>query len=50
VFKDLSARLDQQLAKLEGLLKSDLPAMNTRLARLQLEPLDDKVPPREATR
>jgi photosystem II stability/assembly factor-like uncharacterized protein len=48
VFKDLSARLDQQLARLEAIAKSDLTAINTQMAGLKLEPLEDRVPPRQA--
>ena len=47
VFKDLAARLDQQLARLEAIAKSDLPAINTQMAGLKLEPLEDRVPPRQ---
>ena len=37
VFKDLSARLDKQLARLEALAKADLAAFNTLLAGLKLD-------------
>ena len=47
VFKDLSARLDQQLARLESIAKSDVTAINTQLTGLKLEPLEDRVPPRQ---
>jgi photosystem II stability/assembly factor-like uncharacterized protein len=46
VFKELSARLDKEFARLDGLLKSDLPAFNTLLSELKLEPIRDGVPPR----
>jgi photosystem II stability/assembly factor-like uncharacterized protein len=36
VFKDLSARLDAQLARLEGLVKTDLAAFNATLAAANL--------------
>ncbi len=39
VFKDLSARLEAQLARLDGLLKTDLPAFNKLLASRKLEPV-----------
>ena len=37
VFKDLSARLDKELARLDALVKSDLVALNRLLAQLKLE-------------
>ncbi len=37
VFKDLSARLDKELARLDALAKSDLTALNRLLAELKLE-------------
>jgi photosystem II stability/assembly factor-like uncharacterized protein len=37
VFKELSARLDQQLARLEALLKTDLATLNTSLAAAGLQ-------------
>jgi hypothetical protein len=39
VFKDLSERLDKQLAALEALLRSDLEPFNKLLARKKLEPI-----------
>ncbi|MEO7272990.1 MAG: glycosyl hydrolase, partial [Vicinamibacterales bacterium] len=50
VFKELSGRLDQQLARLEAIARTDVTAMNTRLTGLKLDPLDDRVPPRQAAR
>ncbi len=49
VFKDLSARLDTQLARLDAIAKTDLPAFNAQLASKQLEPVKDGVPPRDST-
>jgi photosystem II stability/assembly factor-like uncharacterized protein len=49
VFKELSARLDKQLARLESVAKSELPGFNKILAGLKLEPIKDGVPPRETT-
>jgi transketolase len=39
MFKDLSARLDKQLARLEALVKSELAATNALLAAQKLEPI-----------
>jgi hypothetical protein len=39
VFKQLSARLDEQLAKLDAIVKSDVPALNKELARKKIEPV-----------
>jgi hypothetical protein len=39
VFKDLSARLDAQVARLDGVLKTDVPALNKLLASRKLEPI-----------
>ena len=39
VFKELSARLDQQLAKLEAVANTDLPMFNREIARKQLSPV-----------
>jgi hypothetical protein len=39
VFKDLSARLDAQIARLDGVLKTDVPALNKLLASRKLEPI-----------
>ena len=45
VFKDLSARLDKELARLEALVKADVPGFNSLLTGLKLEPIKDGVPP-----
>ena len=45
VFKDLSERLDKQVAALDALVKTDLPALNKALAGKKLEPIKDGVPP-----
>ncbi len=45
VFKDLSGRLDKQVAALDALVKSELPPLNTALTGKQLEPIKDGVPP-----
>jgi photosystem II stability/assembly factor-like uncharacterized protein len=42
VFKELSGRLDQQLARLEGMLKTELPAFNKQLTDRKLEPIKDE--------
>jgi hypothetical protein len=39
VFKELSGRLDEQLAKLDGVLKADLPPFNKEIARKKLTPV-----------
>ncbi len=39
VFKELSARLEAQLAKLEAILKTDVPAFNKRIAPAKLGPI-----------
>ena len=39
VFKDLSAQLDAQLSKLDGLMRADLPAFNKLLAGSHLQPV-----------
>jgi hypothetical protein len=49
VFKDLSARLDQQLARLDTLARTDLTALNKLLTDLKLEPIQDGVPPKSTT-
>jgi photosystem II stability/assembly factor-like uncharacterized protein len=41
VFKELSGRLDKQLARLEGFLKTELPAFNKVLSDQKLEPIKD---------
>ena len=45
VFKDLSARLDKELARLEAVVKADVPGFNSLLTGLKLEPIKDGVPP-----
>jgi hypothetical protein len=42
VFKELSGRLDKQLARLEGMLKTELPAFNKVLTDRKLEPIKDE--------
>jgi photosystem II stability/assembly factor-like uncharacterized protein len=49
VFKELSSRLDQQLARLEAVVKNELPALNKLLTDQKLEPVQDGVPPRVVT-
>jgi photosystem II stability/assembly factor-like uncharacterized protein len=49
VFKELSSRLDQQLAKLDALARTDLTALNRLLTDLKLEPVQDGVPPKNTT-
>ena len=39
VFKELSGRLDEQLAKLDSVLKADLPPFNKEIARKKLTPV-----------
>jgi hypothetical protein len=39
MFADMSARLDQQLQKLDALISASLPAINQQLQRRKLEPL-----------
>lgn len=41
VFKELSGRLDKQLARLEGMLTTELAAFNKLLADRKLEPIKD---------
>ena len=41
VFKELSGRLDTQLARLDGMLKTELPAFNRLLSERKLEPITD---------
>ena len=43
VFKDLSARLDKELARLDAAVKTDVPALNTLLTAQKLEPITDRV-------
>ncbi|HEV3483811.1 MAG TPA: hypothetical protein VG106_00275, partial [Vicinamibacterales bacterium] len=45
VFKELSARLDVQLQRLESIAQSDLAAFNKRLTGRRLPPVEDGVPP-----
>lgn len=45
VFKELSGRLDRELAKLDTLVKSDLVAFNKQLTAAKLDPVKDAVPP-----
>jgi photosystem II stability/assembly factor-like uncharacterized protein len=49
VFKDLSARLDKQLAELDSLAKVDLAAFNKLLAGKKLAPVRDEVQPSRST-
>jgi len=37
VFKELSGRLDEQLAKLDAIVKLDVPALNKELAKKKME-------------
>jgi hypothetical protein len=39
VFKELSGRLDTELGRLDAVVKTDLPAFNTKLAQQKLEPI-----------
>jgi hypothetical protein len=39
VFKELSSRLDAELAKLDAVLKADLPAFNKEIAAKKLKPV-----------
>jgi photosystem II stability/assembly factor-like uncharacterized protein len=45
VFKDLSARLDKELARLDALVKTDLAALNTQLTAQSLPPVKDGARP-----
>ena len=45
VFKELSGRLDTQLAQLDSLARTDLAALNRMLAKKKLEAVKDDVPP-----
>jgi photosystem II stability/assembly factor-like uncharacterized protein len=47
VFKDLSARLDAEVAKLEQILKTDLPAFNKLVVASRLDPVKDEMPKTE---
>jgi hypothetical protein len=42
VFKDLSAKLDAELARLDALLAADVPAFNVLLARRKIAPVETK--------
>jgi hypothetical protein len=44
VFTELAGRLDREVARLEALLKSELGALNKRLAAARLEPIKDAGP------
>ena len=44
MFKELSGRLDGELRKLDALIASELPAINTALVKQRLEPIKDGVP------
>ena len=37
MFKELSARLDAELARLDAVVKADLPAFNKEIAKKKLE-------------
>jgi hypothetical protein len=39
VFKELSSRLDAELAKLDAVLKAELPAFNKEIAAKKLKPV-----------
>jgi hypothetical protein len=45
VFKELSARLDAQIAKLDAAVKTDLPALNKLVVSRKLTPIKNEVPP-----
>ena len=45
IFKDLSARLDKEVAKVDALVKTDLSTLNTQLTAQKLEPVKDGVRP-----
>jgi photosystem II stability/assembly factor-like uncharacterized protein len=49
VFKELSDRLEIQLAQLDTLAKKDLAALNTMLSRRQIQAITDGVPPPAAS-
>ena len=46
VFKDLSARLDKELGRLDALVTSDLGAVNKLLVDRKMEPIKDSIPAR----
>jgi hypothetical protein len=39
IFKDLSSRLDKELARLDAAVKGDVPALNKQLAAAKLDPI-----------
>ncbi len=41
IFKDLSARLDREIARLDAAVKTDVAALNQRLSAQKLEPIVD---------
>jgi hypothetical protein len=41
VVKDLSTRLDTELARLDAVVRADLPALNKLVAGKKLEPVKD---------
>jgi photosystem II stability/assembly factor-like uncharacterized protein len=45
IYKDLSGKLDKELARLDALVATDLTALNTLLAVQKLEPIKDGVRP-----
>jgi photosystem II stability/assembly factor-like uncharacterized protein len=45
VFKDLSERLDKQLAQLDSIARTELAALNTMVVKKKLEVVKDGVPP-----
>ncbi len=44
VFKELSARVDKELARLDALVKTELPPLNAQLKQLKARPIEDAVP------
>jgi hypothetical protein len=44
VFKELSSRLDAELAKLDAVLGADLPPFNKEIAAKKLEPVEAGAP------
>jgi uncharacterized protein YicC (UPF0701 family) len=48
VFKELSAKLDAQLQKLEETLKAELPRLNAALKREKIDPVDPNAKPAPA--
>jgi photosystem II stability/assembly factor-like uncharacterized protein len=45
IFKDLSARLDREVAKVDALVKTELSTLNAHLSAQKLEPVKDGVRP-----